>query len=115
MRSIILLIFFFLTGSVINMYADHEGDWSSKENRSLDGFFFSLEGGYLSIYSNDQYDFVTIQIQDETGILYYVKEIEMGPCDVFSILLGELPIGNFQLIVNTGERIIIKSFVIFNK
>lgn len=81
----------------------NEEKWKPDEGRSVSLFVF-IADNTLHICSDNQWDNVTIQIQDLNEIIFYFDNLTIQGAAETIIPLPDLPEGNYQVILTRNNQ-----------
>lgn len=103
-KLIAILSFFTILAVFFSIETKGKEDiWNSKGGRSI-SLFVSMEENELHIYSDNQWDNVSIQMLDANGIVFYLDHTTVGGGEATVIPLPDLPKGNYQVILTRNNQ-----------
>lgn len=105
MKKLITILSFLIivtTCISVKVKAD-EATWRPEDKRSI-SLFVSMEENELHIYSDNQWDNVSIQMLDVNGIVFYLDHTAIGGGEATVIPLPDLPEGNYQVILTRNNQ-----------
>lgn len=103
--AILFITISFLLTPFVKANADKE-NWYPEDDRSI-SFFLSIEKNNLHIYSDKQWDNISVQMIDPNGRTIYVDVITIPAEEELTISLSYLPEGNYQVTLTKDNQPVI--------
>lgn len=105
MKKLIAILSFFTIFAVFFSIETKgkEDIWNSNGARCL-SLFVTLEENELHIYSDTQWDNVSIQMLDANGTVFYLDHTTIRGGEATVIPLPDLPEGNYQVILTRNNQ-----------
>lgn len=100
--AILFITISFLLAPFVKANAD-KNIWNSEDGRSV-SLFLSIEENDLHIYSDKQWDNISVQMIDPNGRTIYVDVITIPAEEELTISLSYLPEGNYQVTLTKDNQ-----------
>lgn len=100
--AILFITISFLLAPFVKANAD-KNIWSCEDGRSV-SLFLSIEENDLHIYSDKQWDNISVQMIDPNGRTIYVDVITIPAEEELTISLSCLPEGNYQVTLTKDNQ-----------